>query len=395
MAKNLLNQKRDALKDLPPREFIDRVLAYPNQQHLNFTEFGLRRNHPLGEMAQKIQDNNYQMTEKQYYSMMHDFASLMVQNVTVQNLTFSDSNREMFVKEPKAVLGEKVRYGVSFRVEPVEDALFDSPTKVSVLSEDGDYQPVGYLPSDFTDAHPIREPLDFSGDMVVANGNVYYQMLIDTEALDLSAKMEQAQAHDKARDNGQIPGQMHLFDFLPEEQQTQEPEKPASPHTYETLFQLTDPVIDYEAARDYLKEKDMAEYLKDHIQYLSDRKGSQISDFHDAISDIQWDLDMETAGRITLTANRELTGQELSVVSEWVSGQNSDGLGEGFEQQPFACYTDPDFDWDDDEDTEPTMASFDWETNSYQFTDITPSLRPDLSLSEADLSFAKEDGMKL
>ena len=33
---------------------------------------------------------------------------------------------------------------------------------------------------------------------------------------------------------------------------------------------------------------------------------------------------------------RELTEQELEKLSDWISGQNSDGLGEGFEQQDFA-----------------------------------------------------------
>lgn len=165
-------------------------------------------------------------------------------------------------------------------------------------------------------------------------------------------------------------------------------------HIYETKFELTDYVNDFKAAQDYLKEENMSVYLRDHLQN-SDR------DFSDAISSIDWILQDEISGVIKLTTNRELSMQELSDVSEWVVGQNADGLGEGFEQQPFANYEDPNYDYEEEEE-EPfvVMASFDWEHNPYTFHNVTPEQTSTienpkeetspLSLTDADLDFARQ-----
>ena len=39
-------------------------------------------------------------------------------------------------------------------------------------------------------------------------------------------------------------------------------------------------------------------------------------------------------GRVEVTSTTPLTAEETEVMREWISGQNSDGLGEGFEQRP-------------------------------------------------------------
>lgn len=52
---------------------------------------------------------------------------------------------------------------------------------------------------------------------------------------------------------------------------------------------------------------------------------------------LEWTLHADGYNyHVTAIANRELTDAELKQLSSEVSGQNSDGLGEGFEQQPFA-----------------------------------------------------------
>ena len=92
------------------------------------------------------------------------------------------------------------------------------------------------------------------------------------------------------------------------------------------------------------------------------------------ISSIKWNLTDIDSGNITFKANRELTNEELDWVSNWVSGQNSDGLGEGFEQQDFANYNVGEYDrysdYYDDSEEEWVMASFDWQTNDYKFERI-------------------------
>ena len=38
-------------------------------------------------------------------------------------------------------------------------------------------------------------------------------------------------------------------------------------------------------------------------------------------------------GKVDVFLTEELTAEETEAVKDWISGQNSDGLGEGFEQQ--------------------------------------------------------------
>ena len=114
-------------------------------------------------------------------------------------------------------------------------------------------------------------------------------------------------------------------------------------YLYQTNFHLTCPVSDFEQAQAYLEE-DMAEYYDEGAA--------------DAIIHAFWILENDEGGRIEITTNRPLTPEEKKQISEWISGQNSDGLGEGFEQQEFATYQEnvgDDFEY----------ASFDWRTNNY------------------------------
>lgn len=132
-------------------------------------------------------------------------------------------------------------------------------------------------------------------------------------------------------------------------------------YIYRTYFKLTACVNDLSAAQEYLTEDDMTVYLKDD---------SRISEkVRNAVEKIEWVLKDEDSGYIELTTNEALSATELKEVSEYVSGQNSDGLGEGFEQQDFACYEDEGLEGyeDSDWDNESIMASFDWQSNEYIF----------------------------
>jgi hypothetical protein len=116
-------------------------------------------------------------------------------------------------------------------------------------------------------------------------------------------------------------------------------------NTYRTHGSLTGDVNDFETARDYLRESDMTQYVK-HASF----KGLE-----DIVHNIQWNLLGVDTWEVIVITNRELTAEESTGVSEWISGQNSDGLGEGFEQQEFAEH--------EDFDGEYSMSSFDWHTN--------------------------------
>lgn len=138
-------------------------------------------------------------------------------------------------------------------------------------------------------------------------------------------------------------------------------------YIYRTYFKLTACVNDFDEAAKYLKEDNMVQYIKGDITVPEDVQTSIIS--------IDWILKELDSGYIELKTNKALSAKELESISEWVSGQCSDGLGEGFEQQDFANYQDEglsgydESDWDD----EWIMASFDWQTNKYIFEFICQS----------------------
>lgn len=116
--------------------------------------------------------------------------------------------------------------------------------------------------------------------------------------------------------------------------------------TYKTQGELAYPVNDLTAARDFLRERGtkMHEYI-----YPDEAARGVHSVTWDLINDHQWE--------VTLIADFRLSPVQLEQLSNWISGQNSDGLGESFEQQQFAEQP------YDDDDTEYDTSSFDWETN--------------------------------
>lgn len=142
------------------------------------------------------------------------------------------------------------------------------------------------------------------------------------------------------------------------------------------------------AANDYLHEPKMAEYVAAN------------ANLEGLLVWLVWDLAADGhAYTITAVTTRDLDDDELQRLSDECSGQNSDGHGEGFEQQEFAwdeeaveprdcdncqgsgevssgsddeikacgeCGGDGSFDDGDDG----RMISFDWETNKLPWTKI-------------------------
>lgn len=157
-----------------------------------------------------------------------------------------------------------------------------------------------------------------------------------------------------------------MSDLMKEAEQQEEvsDSKKITDSTYGTSFTLTNPVNDYNAASDYLQADDMTQYLNNDLNYLG------LSHLEGKIKEIKWVLEDEQTGYIVLYTTEPLAQEDLDKISEWISGQCSDGLGEGFEQQPFAevrYYDEDEYNSEygyNDYDTD--MASFDWETNDYK-----------------------------
>jgi len=162
-------------------------------------------------------------------------------------------------------------------------------------------------------------------------------------------------------------------DLMEEAEQQEEvsDSKKITDSTYGTSFTLTNPVNDYNSASDYLQADDMTQYLINDLDYLD------LSHLEGKIKEIKWVLEDELNGYIILYTTEPLAQEDLDKISEWISGQCSDGLGEGFEQQPFAEVQSYD---GDEYDTD--MASFDWETNDYKLK-LYDSARPRRSVRDS------------
>lgn len=95
-------------------------------------------------------------------------------------------------------------------------------------------------------------------------------------------------------------------------------------YLYRTYFDLSDDIPDehWMEARKYLNEDNMANYLPDELS--------------EKVILIQYDLITNNRGFINIISNALLTQEELIALKDELDGQNSDGLGEGFEQQEFA-----------------------------------------------------------
>lgn len=114
---------------------------------------------------------------------------------------------------------------------------------------------------------------------------------------------------------------------------------------YRTNFRLMAPVTNLDKANKYLHENDMTQYIN--------------SDLEDCVMHVEWNLINKEQGYIEVRTNDVLSIDARERISEWISGQCSDGLGEGFEQQDFAFYYDNALD-------DYVCASFDWLTNDYE-----------------------------
>ena len=131
---------------------------------------------------------------------------------------------------------------------------------------------------------------------------------------------------------------------------------------YQTKFNLTLPVNDLDKAREYLAV-DVAKYLRKEIKAANEQAFSDLSP--DNIVSLKWELDNEQSGHITLLTKSPLTDSQLNAVSGFISGQNSDGLGAGFEQGDFAEYYDKEL-YAPTSDDFIRCATFDYKTNDYR-----------------------------
>lgn len=133
-------------------------------------------------------------------------------------------------------------------------------------------------------------------------------------------------------------------------------------YKYQTTFYLLADVLDLDEAQAYLEEDNMLDYFDNE-------------EIKRKLKSMTWHLTDCGSGYIEVISNEELAENELDEISAYISGQNADGIGEGFEQQDFASYDaallndrgeiDDSLLYDDDYEEDWVMASFDWNSNYY------------------------------
>lgn len=146
-------------------------------------------------------------------------------------------------------------------------------------------------------------------------------------------------------------------------------------YTYSTPFEFTNPLPDGKAFHDARRYLDSSNVPTKDCPSMSYFLRKSVPEAEKLGLNVAWRLGSPEGGSIEVESPEELEPETLSKISRWISGQNSDGLGEGFEQQDFAIIDDgDDRSWDDDEDYDPydpwsddgtECVSFDWQDNDY------------------------------
>ena len=106
---------------------------------------------------------------------------------------------------------------------------------------------------------------------------------------------------------------------------------------YVAKFNLTDEIKEesFDEARAYLLKDDMTQHVPENLKAK--------------ISSVEWRLEELDRGVVAINANERLSEEEENALSEWIARQCSYGLGEGFEEQPFAEMWSF-YDYEDEED---------------------------------------------
>ena len=131
-------------------------------------------------------------------------------------------------------------------------------------------------------------------------------------------------------------------------------------YLYGCPFYLEAGVDDIDEAQDYLDDDYnlMLDLFNEDISgdYRSNRNASSDK----PLINWRWYLKDNSSGYFIYETSRELTKEELKNLGEGTTGQAADGLGEGFEQQEWACYTIVYNEGDEDEYEDEIMCSFNW-----------------------------------
>lgn len=196
MRKRIINERRDELKELSRNEFVNHIRNYPDQRSLDIDGDGNKRDHQVGLMAKVIgdrlsEDDKYEMSDRQYFTMIDNFTKVTVPDMKVVGVSFRDPDVSEFKKD---LVGEKKNgqvkfYDIDYHLENEPDNPYDkNAVKVSVENVNGELDQIGYLQKEFVEKYEVEDQV-IQGLMVDhSNGNfknVSYNIALDTESLEV------------------------------------------------------------------------------------------------------------------------------------------------------------------------------------------------------------------
>lgn len=315
LTRDMVREKRSELKNLDRRELIDRIVNFSDQKRLDFDDEGKRREYPTGKMAKSIQENGYQMSDNQYYTLIHHFAADTIPIIKTVGVTFRQNNAATFEK----TFAESPRngfsiYDTSYHLEPEPTNAYDpNAVKVLTFTEEGMHH-LGYLPASFVAAHPILEPMDVPGAILdYSNGKFKrcsYQMALDTEFLDRKNPMlsltdaDLMGIGDLGLDMPNLPDSGTYAQDSPEY------------YIYELPFTVNGKITDTTNAAVYVARLDMRQDMSDEFTTRG---------LPDTVADIQWSFQDEKYGLVTLQTVEPLTDEQKLVADAYIHHLHTDG----------------------------------------------------------------------
>ena len=132
----------------------------------------------------------------------------------------------------------------------------------------------------------------------------------------------------------------------------------------------------YESSTETMNDIELVEYAYEIKQLLTGDYNDNLADYlheddiiYGVVTEIRVDINIIN-GRMCswteVTANKQLTDEQKTELLDYLSGQFSDGYGEGLEQQEFITFTDTEYEetWDEDEQANYT-EQYDVEVSCY------------------------------
>lgn len=202
-----VKQKEKELLKLSDKDLVNRILAFPDREHLNRDEDGKRRKYPSAEMAVRARrsiekDPEYKISDKQKWAMAHSFAEYSSNELKVSGIKFAKADPNELEKTVLSKEGQKTVYGMNFYLVPEPENEHDKNAVAVYVDRKEAHAPlengqetdlenkpvrIGYVPASYVATHPIVSTVMVTGTLTDHSSGhfktISYSMDMDTETI--------------------------------------------------------------------------------------------------------------------------------------------------------------------------------------------------------------------